>query len=317
MIKRVYMKKEINTLLYRLTDANDFFLRRYFFNTLIKFITSLPQTQSRKNLSLDEIMNFSDVVGQFQEKIRDNVFLWTLIFGLNAVSIVIELTSIPATRPFLLNDVSISYPFIESETYSDVGLIFIAIFLPVMLFGVFIYLDSKNDKFHRFYKAVSGLLFGIGLSMILTTFLKVRMTKLRPDFLARCAPLLKKGESGVGLFTHNICSAPFGERILYEGFKSNPSGHSSLAFAAMLFVSMWLYDTYGRKLQNRVLSLMCFSPLFLALDVATSRIYDFKHDYYDITFGTFIGLAGTIISFFCIYEGRNFEEDPENTILPL
>ncbi|TID28722.1 hypothetical protein CANINC_002349 [Pichia inconspicua] len=262
-------------------------------------------------------MNFDELLGKFQEKVRDNALLWTIILLLNALSIVFELTSIPATRPFSLTDISISYPFVEAERYDDLTLLFLSIMLPIALFGTFISLDNKNCKFHRFYEAISGFLFGIGLSMIFTTFLKVRMAKLRPDFLARCAPLLKKGESEIGLFTHEICSAPFGERILNEGFKSNPSGHSSLASASMLFFSLWLYDTYGRKSHNKMISLICFSPLFIAFDVATSRIYDFKHDYYDIYFGTIIGIVGALIGFLYIYESERDNEDTGNTILPV
>lgn len=258
----------------------------------------------------------SEMLRKFQEKIKDNIILWVLIFGLNTISIATESLVPPATRPFSLTDVSISYPFTEAETYTTLWLGIVVIVFPTTLFLGLIILDNKPTKFQRFYKAISGLLFGVGVSMFITTFLKVRMAKLRPDFLARCVPILKKGESSTGLFTQEICSAPFGRTILLDGYRSNPSGHSSLAFSTMLFLSMWLLDVYGQKSNSGLMKITCFLPLFVAFDIFTSRIYDFRHDYYDVYFGTVIGIFASVISFYYVYKDKSDDEEP-NSILPL
>lgn len=259
-------------------------------------------------------MPLNKLVMQFQERVKENLLLWGTILSLLLISIYLETLTLPAKRPFSLTDIDISYPFIEQEKYPDSTLFLFCILGPFVLMSILTLFDKINGKFHRFYKTTSCFSFAVALTSFVTTFLKKRLAKLRPDFLARCKPNVDISKAKDLMYSENICSAPYGEFLLNDGYKSCPSGHSSMSMCGMVFLSLWLYVTYGKRSKNGLISVMCFTPLLLAVDVATSRIYDFKHGYFDILFGSFIGIACTIVSI--IYIEFDLKDEPDN-ILPI
>jgi diacylglycerol diphosphate phosphatase/phosphatidate phosphatase len=265
-------------------------------------------------LDLQQLKDF------FIMKVSENLVLWITTGFLLTFSAYLEKFGVAAKRPFSLTDLTISNPFIEFEKYNNTKLFLACGILPICIATIFIFSDKKNGKFHRFYKMISCFLFALGLSVFITTFLKVRFAKLRPDFLARCKPILKDNEiSRTLLYTEEICSAPFGEFTLNDGYKSCPSGHSTVSICCMLFFSLWLYYGYGKNNKTKVMKILSFTPMLLAFDIATSRIYDFKHGYFDILSGSLIGALGAIVSVYHL--GINHEEQEgeyfEDTILPL
>lgn len=241
-------------------------------------------------------MGVNDLMKKFKEKVKENNFLWSTIIILATSSIYMEGFSTAAKRPFSLTDPSISYPFIKSEKYDNLKLFLICVILPFALVSLLTFIDKVENKFHRFYKTTTCYAFALSLAVFLTTFLKIRLAKLRPDFLARCGPNIKSSELSNILYDEIVCTAPLGEFALNDGYKSCPSGHSTLSMCGMLFLSIWLYQTYGKKTKNGLVSILCFAPMLVSFDVATSRIYDFKHDYYDILSGSIVGVTSTIIS---------------------
>lgn len=119
-----------------------------------------------------------------------------------------------------------------------------------------------------------------GLNGLITCFLKVIVGRPRPNFFYRCFP------DGIGTNPKKCTGNPAG---VMDGRKSFPSGHSSFAFASMVFITFYLI----RKLRvfepvnkgNSVRFIVAFSPVMIALSIAISRTCDYHHhwqgkDYY-------------------------------------
>ena len=267
-------------------------------------------------------MQLKDLINKFWGKVKENLLLWGINVILLTSSVYMEVFAQAATRPFSVHDIAISYPFVINEKYDNLNLVIISALLPLIVMTTLILVDQvKGNKVKRFYHTVSLFIFCMSINGFSTTFTKIRLAKLRPDFLARCGPLLKKDEMKTGiLYGDEICSAPFGEFIFKDGYKSCPSGHSSVSMCGMLFLSIWLYHSYGKKLKNDnnknlITKFLCFAPILMAIDVITSRIYDFKHSYNDVICGTIVGILSVVIPVH--YYNLKDIEGEEEIILPV
>jgi diacylglycerol diphosphate phosphatase/phosphatidate phosphatase len=115
----------------------------------------------------------------------------------------------------------------------------------------------------------------------------------RPDLIARCIPRPGAVDRPVfGLSTVEVCTSTNKLR-LDDGFKSFPSGHSSLSFAGLGFLTLYLagkmhlWDPYGHR--NRAWFALC--PLLLAAMVAISRTEDNRHHWQDVLVGSALGFT--------------------------
>ena len=144
------------------------------------------------------------------------------------------------------------------------------------------------NKWWLLSEMLLGLLSSVGFAFVLVCFIKVRVGRLRPDFVARCAPT-----------NNRICTGA--ANVVAEGRKSFPSGHSALSYSGLTFVSLVLAamlmrtptPRLGRMWKAMVISL----PWLLALHVALSRLQDFWHHWQDVLVGTLIGNAAACLSF--------------------
>lgn len=91
-----------------------------------------------------------------------------------------------------------------------------------------------------------------------------------------------------------------------DAMKSFPSGHSSLTFCGMSFISFYLLQLtyFNHKLIGNngstswlspyanfiIVRMLCFIPYILSTWVAVSRIIDYKHTELDVTVGGSIGI---------------------------
>ena len=112
------------------------------------------------------------------------------------------------------------------------------------------------------------------LTALITAYLKVLTGRPRPDFYFRCFP------QGSGN-DYTLCT---GKREIYmDGRKSFPSGHSSLAFACMFFVSLYLRKKFGLFEDNRRGEswqlCLCLVPILSAAAIAIGRTCDYHHHY--------------------------------------
>ncbi|KAG8808257.1 hypothetical protein FRC17_004028 [Serendipita sp. 399] len=129
----------------------------------------------------------------------------------------------------------------------------------------------------------------------------------RPDFLSRCQPDLTRVQASlsttaVTLFNSTICTTTE-KKALNDGFRSFPSGHSSMSFAGLTFASLYLagrfrlftpHSAHGKHLYAYVLS---FAPLLLASYVSTSRVSDFRHRGSDVLGGASLGVIFALLAY--------------------
>lgn len=85
---------------------------------------------------------------------------------------------------------------------------------------------------------------------------------------------------------------------LKDGFKSLPSGHSSIAFASFFFLSLWMAGQLGvfnpqvkiNSSGTSLKGLICMFPMAIASFVAISRTEDYRHRGTDIIAGALLGI---------------------------
>jgi hypothetical protein len=127
----------------------------------------------------------------------------------------------------------------------------------------------------------------------LTEFIKKFTGYPRPNFYA---------------LTQNPDATPYDLREAYQSF---PSGHSSMSFAGLGFLSMFFYDTFSPLSTRRraiallhwkhsvrnvkttnpyTVLLLCATPLLLAAWIATTRIVNYWHHPADVTAGSILGV---------------------------
>jgi len=142
-------------------------------------------------------------------------------------------------------------------------------------------------------------------TVLVTTSLKWIVSRHRPDFLARCQPDYSHPDLIIGTngwidsnFTF-ICQNQ-DKSFINAGLESFPSGHSSSSLTASTFVSILFY----KRCLNRGQRLMGFIiiPFLImvvmagGLLIATSRSWDNRHHFGDITFGSILGIASGLLS---------------------
>ncbi|XP_074642907.1 phospholipid phosphatase 5-like [Tubulanus polymorphus] len=159
---------------------------------------------------------------------------------------------------------------------------------------------NLNDCFQACLAASLGLL----LNGIITNCIKLIAGRPRPDFFYRCFPdgVLKKSSNGLYLF-NEICTGS--RRMLNEGRKSFPSGHSSFAFATFGFVTLFLagklriFHREGRRNSLRLIAVIL--PLLIATIIALSRTIDYHHHWQDVMVGSILGSVIMYLSYHHYY----------------
>ena len=180
-----------------------------------------------------------------------------LIAGLGGIFNWVE----PYKRPFSLLDLSISYPFIHLELVPVEYLLYICGFAPAIIIVLVTLLFVPGPrhcrtlnraqiirlKFWEFEKGWAGFCLSIAIAFFITQSMKNLFGKPRPNLLARCQPDLANisahqvggwGEDISARWTlvdAGICTNT-NVRVVNDGFRSFPSGHSSFSWSAMLYL---------------------------------------------------------------------------------
>ncbi|KAK9768036.1 hypothetical protein K7432_001623 [Basidiobolus ranarum] len=199
----------------------------------------------------------------------------------------------PFHRKFSLQDKTISYPFALHGTVPNWQLFVFSFLVPlVVLAGIALFIRRSPYDCHC---AWLGLSFSMSLTLMVTHILKTTVGRLRPDFIARCIPNVDQ-DPALGLVGSEICQQT-NSKILLDGMKSFPSGHTSLSFAGLTFLSLYLagklhlFDERGHTYK----SFVCISPMIGAALIGVSRICDYRHHWQDVLIG---GLIGIITAYF-------------------
>ncbi|KAH9966584.1 phosphatidic acid phosphatase type 2/haloperoxidase [Russula dissimulans] len=199
-------------------------------------------------------------------------------------------------REFSVSDTSLSHTFAVHERVPDLLLYVIAFLAPLVLQWL-INLATIRTWWDAHNSAL-GLVLSLSLAGAFTQAIKVTVGRPRPDLLSRCNPDQGVVDPTFGLSTAAICHQS-DRQILNDGFRSFPSGHSSLSFAGLTFLSLYiagklhLFDTRGHAPKAWISVL----PLFGAALVAISRTMDYRHHWHDVLAGSFLGIVTAYFSY--------------------
>lgn len=217
-------------------------------------------------------------------------------------------TTHPFYREFRLDDPRIQHPFAENERVTDGQLYLISSLIPMLAISV-ISQTQKNGN-NKMYRGLVALWVSLSSAALITDVLKNWIGNPRPDFLARCGAAA--GTPADKFVPVDVCTAPLGVLRITDGMKSTPSGHSSVGFAGLFFLTLWLWrQRIGGKWAP-----IAVLPTLLAAYIAFSRVQDYRHHFFDIFFGLTLGVA---LAFFCDwkYSLENGLTPPEEQGLPL
>lgn len=147
---------------------------------------------------------------------------------------------------------------------------------------VFIFTKDKVDAI----QALLGSFLSIFLTGSITNCVKLGVGRPRPDFLQRCFP------DGY-VYDNMKCTGNMADVI--EGYKSFPSGHSSLSFSCLTFVALYLagklhvFSSVGRGSTWRLLCVVI--PMLWGTMIAVSRTSDYHHHWQDVSVGSILGIS--------------------------
>ncbi|KAI9734001.1 MAG: hypothetical protein M1834_002658 [Cirrosporium novae-zelandiae] len=193
----------------------------------------------------------------------------------------------PFHRMFSLDNLAIQYPHALVERVSSAWNVFYSGCIPLVI--LILWALIFRPGFHKGHVTILGFLISLFLTTFLTDVIKNAVGRPRPDLLARCKPA--PGTPAHSLVTFKICTETDSE-TLHDGWRSFPSGHSSFAFSGLGYFAFFLAG------QMRVLRpgtdlgrfLIALAPLLCAALIAISRCEDYRHDVYDVTCGSLLGI---------------------------
>lgn len=211
---------------------------------------------------------------------------------------------IPYERIIWRDDRTIMFPFKATEIVPGWALPLFCFLLPALMMAL--WMGIKKFRNRRLFVAFLGLLLSIALTTQITLILKAMVGRPRPDFLARCDPDTKMTD-------RLVCRG--NAKIVAEGRRSFPSGHSSSCFAGLGFAGFFLAGQWhifdGEGATYRLVGSIV--PFVIASMVAVTRIMDYRHHWQDVLAGSLLGL---IISYLCyrLYFPPITSEHPEEPL---
>ena len=143
---------------------------------------------------------------------------------------------------------------------------------------------------HKTHVTFLGFFISVVMACFLTDLFKDAIGRPRPDLIARCLP---DGTAPPNkLVTVDVCTQT-NQHVLHDGWRSFPSGHSSLAFSGLGWLSLFLASQNHvlRPRASLVVVLVCLVPLLGAALIAISRLEDYRHDVFDVVCGSLLGFA--------------------------
>lgn len=167
----------------------------------------------------------------------------------------------------------------------------LALVVPVIIQATVCLAVNRLD-WYDFHQSALGLLLTHGITLTVTTCVKISVGRTRPDFIDRCQPPVGAVDPiPYGLNTEAICTTSPDLSIIKDGFRSFPSGHSSAAFAGLSFLTWFLaghFRLYGDRARVWVSWLVATPPLAASL-IAISRLMDNRHHPTDVIAGAILG----------------------------
>jgi len=166
----------------------------------------------------------------------------------------------------------------------------------VPLVCLILWLLISRSSIHKFHVTILGLLISVVLTLFITDSIKNAVGRPRPDLISRCKPAPGTPENT--LVTIDVCTE-MDHHTLHDGWRSFPSGHSSFAFSGLGFLAFFFAGQTHvfRPRTDLSKALLAIAPLLGAALIAISRCEDYRHDVYDVTCGSILGLGIAYFSY--------------------
>ncbi|MBN3303223.1 PLPP2 phosphatase, partial [Amia calva] len=231
--------------------------------------------------------------------------------------VIMTLVFRPFKRGVDCDDDSIRYPF-KKDTITHGMLASVTISCTVLIISsgeaylVYIQRLHSNSQFNQYlaalYKVVGTFLFGGAVSQSLTEIAKFTIGRLRPNFLAVCAPEVCKGymlEINCTGHPHNVT----------ESRLSFYSGHSSFGMYCMLFLALYVQARLSAKWARLLRPTIQYFLVAFAVYVGYTRVSDYKHHWSDVLVGL---LQGALIAILIVrYVSDFFKQRPPRCPAPV
>lgn len=210
-----------------------------------------------------------------------------LVIVLIVVFLVIDQVD-PFFSVFPVQDRRLMYT-LKNDTISIGVLAVLAVVVPFIIIALTaIFLVKSPLDLHN---GTLGLLVSVSFTLMVTEIVKLTVGAHRPDFLAVCGPKQGSVDPPLGLSDISVCTRQL-DYLLKDAFKSFPSGHTSIGFAGLVYLSLYL----AGKLRLFVVQtgyfyrcFICSLPILGAVLVAVSRITDYKHHTWDVVIAALLG----------------------------
>ncbi|KAH7102741.1 PAP2-domain-containing protein [Auriculariales sp. MPI-PUGE-AT-0066] len=213
-----------------------------------------------------------------------SIFLWGLFTYLGTVS--------GFRRDFSLTDTSIQHRFALHERVPEYAGFIISTVTPLVVIPV-VSLLTPARGIADIHSGCLGAIVSLAITGCITGFCKVLVGRPRPDLIDRCQPALGSANAPIyGLATYAICTTT-DSHIMNDGWRSFPSAHSSLCFAGLTFLSLYLggklhlWDQVGSGIKAWV----TVTPMCAAAVVAITRTMDNRHHATDVIAGSLLGIG--------------------------
>ncbi|KAI0709298.1 phosphatidic acid phosphatase type 2/haloperoxidase [Earliella scabrosa] len=199
-------------------------------------------------------------------------------------------------RDFSLTDTSILHKHAVHERVPPWMLYIIFAAAPLVIAPIANVLTVRS--WWDFHSSWLAWLLSTTITGAITQFTKVTVGRPRPDLIDRCQPMAGAVDPPLGLSTEAICTQT-DVALLRDGFRSFPSGHSSLSFAGLGFLTFYLagklhlFDEKGHTAKAWI----ALAPLAGAALVAISRTMDYRHHWQDVLTGSLLGLVVSYFSY--------------------
>lgn len=208
----------------------------------------------------------------------------------------------PATLLFFEGDLTLSRAH-PTNTVSNGALAGLAAALPICVLIVYEILAAKLVV-GRGLRMTLPLSCGLALSVCIcaTNVIKIYAAIPRPSFFARCDYKGYASAIATQNFTAyraaitvgNLGSLSFCEAAtadVNDAVRSFPSGHSSLSFSGLFFLTLSLRALLGVRDYFSMRALIAGTPLALSTWIAVTRLIDGAHSTADVATGVALGLS--------------------------
>lgn len=222
---------------------------------------------------------------------------------------------------FIERDPGLSYPYVD-DTVPSWSLAFIGAFGPLFFIVLTqtlirwsprgVYFDKRTKDIHLVIIVLGEVL---AVTWLITNLLKCYVGRLRPNFFAYCnykgyRPQLNVGQ--IDDYLANTVPGAIGDfrfclQDTSDAHFSFPSGHSSIAFCGLTFMTLFLLHVTARinfkhhAIGKIVRFFIVLIPLFAGALVGASRVIDYKHNVEDTVWGSLIGILGAFLAFHANY----------------